>query len=209
MAAEESSQGAALGPDISEPAAGNASAEREFPNLDDVLGEFMEALCVVAMVHHTLSGVTENASDEVGSCAVALRHGFQLLSDVYERFDEGLVGLANTDDDQSDDEEQRVNAAADDEAGGVRADITAEDLARRFAIPELHPGYEAAIFAQAQRLDELSSVLGCARLALRVSNDEVDITGALATVHRALPGIVEELASSSLHERAVEWRLKH
>lgn len=203
MAAEESSQGAALGPDISKPAAGNTS-ERAFPNLDDVLGEFMEALCVIATVHHTLSGVTEDVSDEVGSCAVALRHGFQLLSNVYERFDEGLVGLANADDD-----EQRVNAAADDEVGAVSADTTAEDSAQRSAIPELHPGYEAAIFAQAQRLQDLGSVLGCARLALEVSNDEVDITGALATVHRALADIVEELASSSLHERAVEWRLKH
>jgi hypothetical protein len=90
MAAEESSQGAALGPEFSDPTGGDPPAKTDIPDLHDVLGEFMTALCVVEMVYRTLWEMMEESSERAGSCAIALRHGFEMLDTVYNRFDEGL-----------------------------------------------------------------------------------------------------------------------
>jgi hypothetical protein len=91
MAAEESSQGAALGPDLSDPDPGNRPPNDGIPDLHDVLGEFLQALCVVETISLALLEVMEESPCPVGACAVALEHGFNLLRTVYDRFDRGLV----------------------------------------------------------------------------------------------------------------------
>lgn len=93
MAAEESSQGAALGPEISDPGGDVAPVRRDIPNLHDVLGEFMEALCVVQMVHRVLQELSaDECVEPVGACSIALGHGVKMLDAVYSRFDLGLLG---------------------------------------------------------------------------------------------------------------------
>jgi hypothetical protein len=133
MAAEESSQGSPLGPENSEPAGGDPPAERDYPDLDDVLGEFMEALCVLEMVQHVLEDLPmEECVGRVGACAIALRHSFQMLDAVYTRFDEGLLGYNTSGgdddpdeepDDEPDDEDDNEDAAQPNDAnrGAVRA----------------------------------------------------------------------------------------
>jgi len=115
MAAEESSQGDALGPDFSEPTDGGPPAEPETIDLRAVLGEFMIALCVVEMVYRTLWDMMDSRSEEIGSCAVALRHGFEMLDVVYNRFDQGLLDYIGPDDDPDDDLDDDDHD--DDEAG--------------------------------------------------------------------------------------------
>lgn len=117
MAAEESSQGSPLGPENSEPAGGDPPTRRDYPDLNDVLGEFMEALCVVEMVQHVLDDLPmEECVGRVGACAIALRHGFQMLDAVYNRFDEGLIGCNRDDDPEDpDDEPDEDNDDTDDD----------------------------------------------------------------------------------------------
>lgn len=101
MAAEESSQGATLGPDLSEDA-GDPPTDSRFPDLHEVHGDFLVALCVIDVVSRALTELSEDAEEDVGSCALALKHGYELLDAVYDRFDEGLMGSSSSDDDQDD-----------------------------------------------------------------------------------------------------------
>jgi hypothetical protein len=91
MAAKESSQGAALGPDFSKRGCRAAPGKPDAPELENVLGEFMEALCVIDVVSRTLSDLSANASEGVGSCALVLKRGYQMLDTVYRRFDDSLI----------------------------------------------------------------------------------------------------------------------
>jgi hypothetical protein len=93
MAAEESSQGTALGPDISQER-GHRPADQAVPDLNDVLGEFMEAISIIQVVSHVLMEASEDAPEPVGFCALALKHGCRLLDAAYTRFDEALIGYA-------------------------------------------------------------------------------------------------------------------
>src|SRR5262245_27398064 len=90
MAAEESSQGAALGPDISNPGR-NRSADQGRLTLDDVLGQFMDALCIVQVVSCALTEASADASEHVGFCAVALKQGVAMLDAAYNDFDHALA----------------------------------------------------------------------------------------------------------------------
>lgn len=111
MAAEESSQAAALGPELSDPDEGPAPASRGIPNLHDVLGEFMEALCVVQMVHRVLQELSaDECVEPVGACSIALGHGVKMLDAVYSRFDLGLLGY--------DDSVRESDSGHDDRPGG-------------------------------------------------------------------------------------------
>lgn len=123
MAAEESSQGSPLGPENSEPAGGDPPTRRDYPDLNDVLGEFMEALCVVEMVEHVLDDLPmEECVGRVGACAIALRHGFQMLDAVYNRFDEGLIGYNRSDGDEPDDPDDESDDEPDSEDDNTDAD---------------------------------------------------------------------------------------
>jgi hypothetical protein len=144
MAAEESSQEAALGPEISESGADGQPAEHNYPSLDDVLGEFMEALCVIDVIARTLNDLpAEEVSDGVGSCTVALRHGFEMLDAVYNRFDEGLIGYHQSggddgpeglgEDEDSDDDDDEGGAGSGQKvakSGGVPEDSTSGKRSR-------------------------------------------------------------------------------
>ena len=103
MAAEESSQGAALGPDFSGNGSGDPPTHPDVPDLHSVLGEFMVALSVVEMVSRALQELVEESTEEIGSCAVALNHGYQLLDAVYCRFDRGLLSYRPGDEDPTED----------------------------------------------------------------------------------------------------------
>lgn len=91
MATEKSSQGAALGPELSGPAGGAPLAKADLPDLNEVRGEFLVALCVVDMVSRVLGELSADASERVGSCALALKQGYEMLETVYGRFDDALV----------------------------------------------------------------------------------------------------------------------
>lgn len=139
MATEESSQGAALGPEISKEG-GGLPAEQGAPNLDDVLGEFMEALAIIQVVSHVLMDASADAPEPIGFCALALRHGCQMLDVAYSRFDEGLISY-NTlgeddpdddpDEDWDDDREHDVDDRHDDERRRGRADNAPKDRGSR------------------------------------------------------------------------------
>lgn len=96
MAAEESSQGAALGPELSSPERDARLSDDDVPDLHDVLWELLRAICVVETISLALQELTEESPEPVGACAVALEHGVNLFNTVYERFDRGLVASDRT-----------------------------------------------------------------------------------------------------------------
>lgn len=86
-----------IGPEFSEPPSARGSGQPDGPNLHELLGAFLEALCLIDVISRTLTTLSEDASERVGSCAVALKHGYQLLDAAYSRFDEALAASAPAD----------------------------------------------------------------------------------------------------------------
>jgi hypothetical protein len=114
MATEEFSQGAALGPENSE-TAGDPPATSGFPDLHEVQGEFMVALSVIDVVARALMELSDAADQDVGTCALALKHGCEMLDAVYNRFDEGLMAYDSPDDDDPQDLDDNLDLALDEE----------------------------------------------------------------------------------------------
>lgn len=133
MATEESSQGAALGPEISETAS-DPPAKSGFPDLHEVHGEFMVALSVIDVVSRALMELSADADQDVGTCALALKHGCEMLDAVYNRFDEGLMGYNSPDDDEPQDLEDDLDDDLDeDDAGSARHPDQKEGVGRHSA----------------------------------------------------------------------------
>lgn len=217
MATEESSQGAALGPEICESVPDHPAAEAGYPDLHVVLADFMTAMSVIDAVRRSLWYMMEDSSEEIGSTAIALSHGYQMLEEVYNRFDEGLIPFR-----QSGDEDELEGASDDDadgkaeEGNGAAAaavsdsgntEVTAGSRLNEQehqSRPILHRAHRDILLDQRHRMMDVQSALDVARCVLRHEPD-VNIEGTLSVARDLIGDIIEKLDEDSIAAAVEKW----
>lgn len=212
MAAEESSQGAALGPEFSEDLGGDDSSRPSSPDPHEVLHEFMEALCGIEVLSGFMWKRMEDQDSAVNACTIVLKQGYERLETVYRHLDEALVGIPRSfplddvggEDDDEDDADGKVpepggggEAARDTDRRAHKAGVNRSVNAHAVESPiVLHPSNEKRTDGERDRMRDVRSLLACARCAL-LHDDAIDVSAVVSLAHDTLHDIINRLAVPS------------